>query len=122
METYAFTEIDSQVALGGQFTGSAWGRGRDRWGVAYAVNGLSDDHRAYLAAGGLGFFLGDGRLNYDNERIFETYYRVVLPDLNLGPSRLQSAFSVGFQHISNPGYNRDRGPATTYTFRWHSEF
>ncbi len=122
VETYAFTEIDSQVALGGQFTGSAWGRGRDRWGVAYAVNGLSDDHRAYLAAGGLGFFLGDGRLNYDNERIFETYYRVVLPDLNLGPSRLQSAFSVGFQHISNPGYNRDRGPATTYTFRWHSEF
>lgn len=123
VETYAFTEIDSQIALGGQFTGSGWGRARDRWGVAYAVNGLSDDHRAYLAAGGLGFFLGDGRLNYDNERVFETYYRVVLPDLNLGQSsKLQSAFSVGFQHITNPGYNRDRGPATTYTFRWHSEF
>lgn len=122
VETYAFTEIDSQLAVGGQFTGSPWGRARDRWGVAYAVNGLSEDHRAYLSAGGVGFFLGDGRLNYDSERVFETYYRIVLPDLKRGSSKLQSALSLAYQHITNPGYNADRGPVVAYTFRWHSEF
>ncbi len=122
VETYAFTEIDSQLAVGGQFTGSPWGRARDRWGVAYAVNGLSEDHRAYLSAGGVGFFLGDGRLNYDSERVFETYYRIVLPDLKRGSSKLQSALSLAYHHITNPGYNADRGPVVAYTFRWHSEF
>lgn len=71
VESYTFTEIDQQLAVGGQFTGAALGRGQDRWGVAYAGNGLSDSHRDYLAAGGLGFFLGDGRLNYGDERVFE---------------------------------------------------
>lgn len=122
VETYAFTEIDSQLAVGGQFTGSLWGRARDRWGVAYAVNGLSEDHRAYLSAGGVGFFLGDGRLNYDSERVFETYYRIMLPDLKRGSSKLQSALSLAYQHITNPGYNADRGPVVACTFRWHSEF
>jgi hypothetical protein len=35
---------------------------------------------------------------------------------------VQSALSAGVQFITNPGYNRDRGPVTTYTLRWHSEF
>ena len=122
VETYAFTEIDSQTAIGGQFTGAFLGRGQDRWGVAYAVNGLSDSHRDYLAAGGLGFFLGDGRLNYDSERVLETYYRVVLPDWGTRAGKVQSALSLGFQYITNPGYNRDRGPVQTFMFRWHSDF
>lgn len=122
LETYAFSEIDSQLALGGQFSGGSWGRSQDRWGMAYAINGLSDGHQAYLAAGGLGFFLGDGRLNYDSERVFEAYYRLVLPELGGRISKVQSALSAGVQLISNPGYNRDRGPVTTYTLRWHSEF
>ncbi len=122
LETYAFTEIDSQTAIGGQFTGAFLGRGQDRWGVAYAVNGLSDSHRDYLAAGGLGFFLGDGRLNYGAERVFETYYRIALPDWSPRVGKVQSALSLGFQHISNPGYNQDRGPVATYTLRWHSQF
>jgi len=122
LETYAFTEIDRQLAVGSLFTGAAWGRKQDRWGVAWAVNGLSDLHRDYLAAGGLGFFLGDGKLNYGSERIFETYYRWVLPELYIGVGKLQSALSGGFQHITNPGYNRDRGPVQIYTLRWHSEF
>ena len=122
LETYAFAEIDSQWALGGQFGGASWGRSQDRLGIAYAVNGLSDTHRAYLKAGGLGFFLGDGQLNYSSERVFETYYRLSLPEWGTPLGKLQSALSAGFQHIANPGYNRDRGPLTTYTLRWHSEF
>lgn len=122
LETYAFTEIDQQLSAGGQFTGSAWGRKQDRVGVAYAINGLSSTHRAYLAAGGQGAFLGDGRLNYSNERIFETYYRWALPEWSLRAGKLQTALSVGFQHTVNPGYNRDRGPVQTYSARLHTEF
>ncbi len=122
LETYAFAEIDGQFAVGGQFTGALWGRGQDHWGVSYAVNGLSDAHQAYLVAGGQGFFLGDGQLNYDNERVLETYYRYMLPQWNARVGKVQSTLSAGFQWISNPGYNRDRGPVTTYTLRWHSDF
>jgi len=122
LETYAFAEIDRQYAVGGQFSGAPWGRGQDRWGVSYAVNGLSDAHQSYLSAGGQGFFLGDGQLNYDSERVLEAYYRVALPDWTIRVGKLQSAVSAGFQWITNPGYNRDRGPVTTYSLRWHSEF
>ena len=37
-------------------------------------NGLSDAHKDYLAAGGVGFIIGDGALNYAREDIVETYY------------------------------------------------
>lgn len=121
-ETYAFTEIDQQTALGGQFTGHRWGRGADRWGVALAVNELSGPHRDYLKAGGQGFFLGDGALNYAPERVFETWYRWALPDWATRAGKVQSAVSLGWQHISNPGYNQDRGPVQVYSLRWHSEF
>ena len=122
LETYAFAEIDRQLALGGQFSGVYWGRSQDRWGMAYAFNSLSDGHQAYLAAGGRGFFLGDGRLNYARERVFEAYYRLVLPEWRGRIGKSQSALSAGFQLITNPGYNRDRGPVKTYTLRWHSQF
>lgn len=122
LETYSFTEIDRQLSMGGQFTGKAWGRPQDRAGVAYAVNGLSAGHRNYLAAGGQGAFLGDGRLNYGSERVFETYYRWTLPEWSMRAGRLQTALSLGFQHVSNPGYNRDRGPVHVYSVRLHTEF
>lgn len=122
LETYSFTEIDRQLSMGGQFTGKAWGRQQDRAGVAYAVNGLSAGHRNYLAAGGQGAFLGDGRLNYGSERVFETYYRWTLPEWSMRAGKLQTALSLGFQHVSNPGYNRDRGPVHVYSARLHTEF
>lgn len=121
-ETFAFTEIDQQTALGGQFTGAPWGRRADHWGLALAINELSAPHRAYLTAGGQGFFLGDGALNYAPERVLETWYRIALPDVATRAGRVQSAVSLGWQHISNPGYNQDRGPVQTYSLRWHSEF
>ena len=40
-----------------------------------AINGISYAHADYLAAGGLGFILGDGQLNYGSEIVWETYYR-----------------------------------------------
>ena len=118
-ETYAFTEIDRQTAVGGQFGGA---RHDDRWGLGLAINELSPAHRDYLAAGGQGFFLGDGRLNYAPEQVLEAWYRWALPDVTTRAGAVQSTISLGWQHIRNPGYNQDRGPVQVYSLRWHSAF
>ena len=74
-------------------------------------NGLSQAHRAYLAAGGVGFILGDGRLNYGPEEILETYYNWEI--------RKHINVTFDFQAVGNPGYNRDRGPVTIGGLRLH---
>jgi high affinity Mn2+ porin len=122
VETYAFSEIDRQLQVGSQFSGRRWGRPDDRWGLAYALNGLSASHRAYLALGGHGAFLGDGRLNYGSERVFEAWYRWTIAPLRIAGEDVATHLGAGFQHLVNPGYNRDRGPASTWTLRWHAEF
>lgn len=113
-ESYAFTEIDRSLFVAGSLKGTAWRRPQDHIGVAIARNGLSRDHRNYLAAGGTGFFLGDGRLTYGTEQIIEAYYSwTPLKGLSL---------TLDGQHIRNPGYNRDRGPVNIASVRMHFEF
>jgi high affinity Mn2+ porin len=113
-ESYAYTEVDSTVEVGAGASGRRWRRKFDRAGIAFVSNGISRDHQQYLALGGYGFLLGDGRLNYGRETIEEAYYTV----------HLWRGFypSVGVQHINNPGYNRDRGPVIVPTLRLHVEF
>lgn len=113
-ETYAFTEIDRSVSGGVVVKGSAWGRGQGSFGIALARNGLSQVHRDYLAAGGLGFFIGDGRLNYRPETVFEAYY-----NQNLSKA---AWITLDWQRIRNPAYNADRGPANVASVRLHTEF
>lgn len=115
-EVYAFAEIDRSLSLGVSVKGARWGRELDTFGLAYARNGLSGPHRDYLAAGGIGFFVGDGRLNYRPEVIVEGYYSFGLDVLQ------RSALSVGAQYIRNPAYNADRGPVRVYSVRLHTEF
>jgi hypothetical protein len=112
-EAFAYTEIDRTAAFGSDLRGTRWHRPQDQLGGAFVVNGLSGDHRRYLALGGLGFILGDGALNYGTERIFETYYTC---HIWRGIS-----FAADFQHVTNPGYNQDRGPANVTSFRLHVE-
>ncbi len=113
-ETFAFTEIDNTANLGVSVTGTAWGRREDTVGLAGVSNGLSRQHRDYLAAGGAGFMIGDGRLRYGREEIVEVYYRI----------GLLRAFTVtaDYQFVSNPAYNRDRGPVSLFAIRLHGEF
>jgi high affinity Mn2+ porin len=113
-ESYAYTEVDSTVELGAGASGQRWRRKFDRAGVAFASNGISRDHQQYLALGGYGFLLGDGRLNYGRETTEEAYYTLHLWR-GLYPS-------VGVQHLNNPGYNRDRGPVMVPSLRLHVEF
>jgi hypothetical protein len=108
-ESFAFTEVDRHLSTGAQVSGSHWGRGNDRIGLAGVREGIVAVHRAYLAAGGTGFLLGDGRLTYGPEQILEGYYRLQAGRfLELTPD---------VQSIRNPGYNRDRGPALVGSLR-----
>jgi high affinity Mn2+ porin len=113
-ESFAYTEVDSNFAAGVGVNGAKWHRQQDRAGVAFVSNGIKKDHQIYLANGGNGFLLGDGRLNYGRENIVESYYTLHLwRGIYVAP---------GVQHINNPGYNRDRGPVLVPTFRLHLEF
>ncbi len=113
-ESFAYTEVDRSLSGGLQLSGVHWGRSQDHLGIALAVDGLSPDHREYLALGGSGFVLGDGALHYGRECIAEAYYSLALfKQLTLGPD---------FQLIRNPGYNRARGPARFVSLRAHLEF
>lgn len=113
-ETYAFTEIDRSLSGGLVIKGTTWARSQDTLGIAVARNGLSKVHREYLALGGLGFFIGDGRLNYRPETVLETFY-----NLNVTKG---AWLSLDWQHIVNPAYNADRGPVHFATLRLHTEF
>jgi hypothetical protein len=113
-ESFVYTEANETLSFGGRLGGSLWGRANDRLGVAYATNGISADHQRYLALGGLGFQLGDGGLNYAQEKIVETFYTVHV---------WRGVFvSFDLQHIQDPGYNRDRGPVVVPGGRLHLEF
>ena len=113
-EIYAFTEIDRSLSAGLLIQGRKWGRANDTLGIGVARNFLSSTHRQYLAEGGVGAFIGDGRLNYKPENILEMFYSV-------GISK-QSSISFDWQHIRNPAYNADRGPINALAVRLHTEF
>jgi hypothetical protein len=113
-ESFAYTEVNNTVAIGGDVAGTRWRRGLDRVGAAVVSNGLSAPHREYLALGGLGFLLGDGGLRPGRENIVEGYYTAHL-------WRGMSA-SAGLQYIDHPGYNQDRGPVVTEMLRLHLDF
>jgi hypothetical protein len=113
-ESFAYTEIDLTFAEGLRVNGTKWHRKQDRVGIAFVSNGIKKDHQNYLAAGGFGFLLGDGKLNYGRENILEAFYTAHLwRGIYIAP---------GVQHINNPGYNRDRGPVVVPSFRAHVEF
>lgn len=120
-EDFAFTEIDREVSIGGQLSGSHWQRGDDRLGAGLAVEGLSAPHREYLGAGGAGFALGDGRLNYAHEEVFESYYRAQWLWSPAGTA-IRVQLGPDFQYIQNPGFNQDRGPVRFYSLRLHLEY
>jgi high affinity Mn2+ porin len=113
-ESFAYTEVDQTFVGGVGAYGPMWHRRQDRAGVAFVSNAIGKYHQEYLADGGLGFLLGDGKLNYGRENIVETYYTAHLwRGIYVAP---------GLQHINNPGYNRDRGPVLVPSFRGHVEF
>ena len=115
-ETYAFTEIDGSFSAGTLVHGRFWGRARDSFGLAVMENRLSSDRRTFLEAGGMSYFIGDGKghFRYRPERGIEMFYSI-----GLG----RHLWLTGdYQRIQNPAYNALRGPVNVYALRLHAEF
>jgi high affinity Mn2+ porin len=113
-ESFAFTAIDRLAIIGVSVTGERWKRPHDVAATALTLGGLSKVHAAYLAAGGLDFLIGDGALTYGKEIVSETYYAAQV---------VEGGFiSVALQHVTNPAYNKDRGPVWVGSLRLHVEW
>ena len=113
-ESFAYTEVDQTVSAGADYFGTAWHRPNDKFAFAVVSNAIKRDHQNYLRLGGLGFLLGDGNLNYGRENIVESYYT--------WHAWKGMFYSLDVQHINDPGYNRDRGPAWVGSVRVHVDF
>ena len=113
-EVYSYTSADRSLSLGVLGRGASWRRSKDFAGLGYGVSWISAVHAEYLRRGGIDGFVGDGSLHEGPEGVFEAFYGV-----NLAGS---AWLSGDYQHITNPGYNRDRGPVDIFGARFHAEF
>jgi hypothetical protein len=113
-ESFAYTETDQTFLFGGDYKGDQWGRAQDKVGLAFVTNAIKRDHQNYLALGGLGFILGDGKLNYAREDILEAYYNA--------HAYRGLYFALQQFYIAHPGYNQDRGPVYVGGVRAHVDF
>jgi high affinity Mn2+ porin len=113
-EDFAFTAIDRLASGGVSVNGGRWKRAEDTVATEFTASGLSAVHALYLSRGGLDFVIGDGRLDYMPEYIWESYYN----------ARLMKGFfaTLDAQHIANPAYNHDRGPVWACSLRLHMEY
>jgi high affinity Mn2+ porin len=115
VEPYEFSDIDQTLSGGLSLSGKRWGRADDTVGLAGILDGISKIHQQYLADGGLGILIGDGKLPHPGpEEIVETYYKIALTT--------HAALSFDAQLVGNPAYNRDRGPAPIFAARLHAQF
>jgi high affinity Mn2+ porin len=114
LEAYAFTDDDATLSGGASLSGKFWGRPNDTLALAGILNTISSVHQAYFAAGGLSALIGDGMLPHPGaEKILEIYYSLPIYSWQL---------SLDYQFITNPAYNRDRGPVSVVATRLHAQF
>ncbi len=113
-EAWVFADVDRTATVGLSIKGAGWHRPNDTVGLAGVLNAISQEHRDFLAAGGLGILAGDGGLNYGIEKGLELYY-----NFQLWPT---ISAAVDYQFISEPAFNRDRGPVSIFGARLHWEF
>ena len=113
-DTFTFTDVDWSASVGVSVKGDAWRRHGDTWGLACIVSGASRDNQQFLKAGGTDMLDGDGTLNYEPEKVLETYY-----DFHLWKT---FHATLDYQFVANPAFNRDRGPVSIFGARLHWEF
>jgi high affinity Mn2+ porin len=114
-ETYEFTDMHQSLSSGLSLKGASWDRKDDTVGLAFETSAISKAAQSYLAAGGLGLLIGDGRLtHYADEAVVEAYYDVqFIKGINA---------ALDYQFVANPAYNADRGPISVLGLRLHGEF
>ncbi|MGA2868494.1 MAG: carbohydrate porin, partial [Verrucomicrobiota bacterium] len=106
--------VDYTGSLGLSINGESWRRPDDTFGLAGVANGISKSEQEFFAAGGTGILGGDGNLDYGWEKILETYYDAkIWKDVHA---------ALDYQFITDPAFNRDRGPVSVFAARLHWEF
>ncbi len=113
-EGWCFSDVDRTATMGLSVKGEFWARPEDTVGLAGIFNGLSKVHQEFFEAGGVGILAGDGQLDYGLEKTLEAYYDVQI-------WKTVHA-SVDYQFITDPAFNRDRGPVSIFGGRLHWEF
>jgi high affinity Mn2+ porin len=114
-ESWVFCDVDRTATAGLSIAGESWNRPNDRIGFAGILNGISDTHQDFFAAGGVGILAGDGTLSYGWEQILEAYY-----DLSAWKT---VHLTVDYQFVNRPAFNRARGPVPAIgAIRLHWEF
>jgi high affinity Mn2+ porin len=113
-ETWTYTDVNWTASLGVSVKGEAWRRPGDTFGLAGIVSGASRANQQFLEAGGTDMLDGDGSLSYSPEKILETYY-----DFQIWKS-VHGA--LDYQFVTDPAFNRDRGPVSIFGARLHWEF
>ena len=109
-EPYDGDDSDQYVSAGIQVAGTKWGRPNDVFAVAGAVNNLSPEYIKFLSEGGTGLEIANGALPaYGREQVLETYYKYQLFDT--------TSLTLDYQHLTNPGYNAQRGPVDAFLGR-----
>ena len=108
-EVYSYTSSDRSVSAGAVATGARWHRPEDTVGVAYGLGWISQIHAQYLGMGGIDGFIGDGKIDAAREQALDVFY-----SLHVVSSLWASA---DYQHITNPGFNSDRGPVDIFGAR-----
>ena len=113
-QDFAFTAIDRLASGGVSVRGTKWKRKDDVEATSFTASGISGVHAVYLARGGLDFLIGDGRLDYTPEYVWESYYS----------ARLFRGFfaTLDLQNDHNLAFNHDRGPVWIESLRLHTEF
>jgi len=107
-------DVARSFSIGATMNGNSWSRSADTYGIAWAVNAISNSEIQYLQMGGQTMFIGDGRINYKPEQVIETYYSALLAK--------ELFLTTDFQKITNPAYNSSRGPVNIISMRLHYEF
>jgi high affinity Mn2+ porin len=113
-QAWVFSDVDYTATAGISVKGESWHRPDDTFGLAGVLNGISKAHQEFFAAGGTGILAGDGNLSYRWEKIIEAYY-----DFQVWKT---VHASLDYQFISDPAFNRDRGPVSVFGGRLHWEF
>jgi high affinity Mn2+ porin len=113
-EGWVFSDVGHAGSLGLSVKGESWHRPDDTYGLAGVLSGIAKAEQEFFAAGGLGILAGDGNLNYGWEKILETYY-----DCRVWKS---VHVALDYQFVTDPAFNRDRGPVSVFGARVHWEF
>lgn len=111
---WMFTEMDRAISAGLSLAGARWERPADTVGLATNIGFISKGRQEFLAAGGIGFIVGDGRLTYAPEWVTELYYDArIAAGVNI---------ALNYQLVVNPAYNADRGPVNLFAVRLRTAY